>query len=159
MIVDDAGTPVAREGRPWWFLPPVAAIALVAILASLVPDPPSPMPPCSPPDARLEVVVDRFLSRLGSSPEAISECWVAGRLSVAELSWYTEARPPTRYQFGTYSEGRGLTGEIYYAVQVFPTWGGAPPAGWGDTFRWIMLQRFDRPTRWMVFETQPPFAP
>ncbi len=81
-------------------------------------------------------------------------------LKDVELASYLTARPPTSNRLGAFNEGRGPNAEIYMAVQVFPSWRSDPPAGWvGDEFRWIVLRRHERPTRWTIDQTQPPFRP
>lgn len=125
---------------------------------------PQPLPPCSPPYAAPELVIDRFFARLGSSTEAIRECFTTGRPTDFELAMYAAADPPASYRVGSINVGRSgpnSSGEIVFtAMQVFASWPVDAPVLWArDDFRWIVLRRHEAPTRWTIEETQPPRRP
>jgi hypothetical protein len=117
---------------------------------------PTPLPACAAPNVSSEVVTQRFLERLGSSADSISECWTPGRLSAKELQTYVAAKPPTAVRLVRYGIGQGQNSEVYIQWVVALTWSGAPPEGWPDEDRWITLLRHDNPTRWTVDSTVAP---
>lgn len=146
-----------RRGRPWWFGPALIGIVLGGVVgfASL----PTPLPACSPVDASSELVVLRFLERLGSSEAAIQECWTPGRLSQKELQTYLRARPPKTISLVNHYLGQG-DGRVLIQWETVLTWTDGPPEGWrADEPRFIMLARHDGPTRWTIELTQPPLRP
>lgn len=113
-------------------------------------------PPCSPADAPSEVVVRRFLERLGSSESAILDCWTPGALRPKELQSYLHARPPKRVSLLNVYAGHSDT-QVLVQWEVSLTWDGPPPDGWQpDESRFIVLARQDRPVRWTIETTQPP---
>lgn len=125
---------------------------------------PQPFPPCSPPNAAPELVVDHFFARLGSSTDAIRECFTAGRPTDFELAMYAASVPPTSYRIESINVGRSgpnSSGEVVFiAMQVFASWRVEAPVLWArDDFRWIVLRRHEAPTRWTIEETQPPRRP
>ena len=160
MILDDQIEPVHRP--PWWF-----AAALVGVMAGAVAGmfvARGPLPPCTPPGAAPEVVVDRFLERLGSSTDVLRDCFTTGRPTDYELELYAAARPPASYRIGSIAVGRSgpnSSGDVTFtAIQVFAIWDVGAPALWaGDDFRWIVLRRHEAPTRWTIDQTQPPRRP
>ena len=88
--------------------------------------------PCAPPDAEVELVVDRFLTRLGSPELSLRECFTDGRPNEAEMSSFVAA------------------------VLVAATWERDPPEWWDrDLSRWILLRRHEATKRWTIEETQP----
>lgn len=120
-----------------------------------------PRPHCSPAGALPEVVIDRFLARLGSSSEALRECFTTGRPTDYELAMYVAAVPPTRYRVGSTTVGRSgpnSSGDVTFtAIQVYAAWHVGAPDLWArDDFRWIVLRRHEAPARWTIDETQPP---
>ncbi len=156
MIEDERAD--VRGKKPWWFSPALLGVFLGGFVGLLVL--PTPLPPCAAPDVPSEVVTRRFLERLGSSADAIAECWSAGRLDPEELDNYVLAKPPASISFVTYAEGRGNNDEIYVQWNVALTWNGSPPRGWSaDQSRWIMLVRHDNPTRWTIEQTHAPQVP
>lgn len=123
-----------------------------------------PLPPCAPPSATPEIVVDRFLARMGSSTDALRDCFTIGRPTDYELEMYAAARPPVSYRIGAIAVGRSgpnSSGEVTFtAIQVFALWQvGAPELWTRDDFRWIVLRRHEAPTRWTIDQTQPPRLP
>ena len=160
VILDDQIEPVRR--RPWWFgaaLVGVLGGAVVGVFAA-----PEALPPCTPPTAAPEVVVDRFLARMGSSTAALRDCFTIGRPTDYELEMYAAARPPVSYRIGSIAVGRSgpnFSGDVTFtAIQIYALWHvGAPELWAGDDFRWVVLRRHETPTRWTIDETQPPRRP
>ena len=142
MILDDQLDPV--RPRPWWFNAALVGVLGGATVGVFVA--PEPLPPCTPPNAAPEVVVDRFLARLGSSTEALRDCFTTGRPTDYELEMYAGARPPVSYRIGAISVGRSgafSSGDVTFTgMQVFASWGDGAPELWTrDDFRWIVLRR------------------
>jgi hypothetical protein len=153
VILDDGAEPVRRP--PWWFRTALAGVIGGAFLGILITEAPL---PCSPPGARVELVVERFMTRLGSTPAGIRDCFTAGRPAEVELARYAAARPPSDYRIAKISEASNDRGEAWFAaVQVVASWHGDPPEGWNrDRYQWIVLRRNDVSTRWTIEETRPP---
>ncbi len=154
---EKTGDAARRRDRPWWVVPALVGIALGGIVGFAVL--PTPLPACSPVDAPSDVVVVRFLERLGSSEAAIKECWTPGRLSQKELQTYVRARPPKTISLVDHYVGQGY-GQVLIQWETVLTWNDGPPEGWrADEARFIVLARQDGPTRWTIEVTQPPLRP
>ena len=155
MIVSrDEAEPVRR--RPWWIGPALVGVMSGAIAGTFIS--PGELPPCSPQDARVEIVVARFMARLGTSEQAIRDCFTAGRPNEIELTRYAAARPPLDYRIEKISEASDDRGRAWFAaVQVVASWRGDPPEGWSrDRYQWIVLRASGPPMRWTIDETRPP---
>lgn len=151
MIEDDYRE--TAPARPWWFRPALVGVALGGIVGVVLLTPPA---PCSPPGANPEVVVRRFLARLGSSATAIEDCWTAGSLGPEELRAYLDATPPASTSLVPYSGpedglilGPGAPAHAHWVV--VPTWRGPPPRGWpSDGPISIQLLRPNGSDRWAI---------
>jgi hypothetical protein len=154
IVSDEAEAPTRR--RPWWVGPSLAGILGGAIAGTFVSI--GEFPPCAPPQARVEIVVERFMARLGASEAAIRDCFTAGRPNEVELARYAAARPPMDYRIEKISEASDDRGRPWFAaVQVVASWRGDPPEGWSrDRYQWIVLRASGPPTRWTIEETRPP---
>ena len=155
MIVSDDVEEPAR-GRPWWVGPALVGVMGGAIAGTFASA--DELPPCSPPAARVEIVVERFLARLGASEDAIRDCFTVGRPTAVELARYAAARPPLDYRIDKISEASDDRGKAWFAAaQVVASWRGDPPEGWSrDRYQWIVLRASGVPTRWTIEETRPP---
>lgn len=139
--------------RPWWFGPGLVGVALGGLLGlALLP---TSLPPCSPPGGNSDIVVRRFLERLGSSVTAIEECWARESLGPEELRAYLDATRPTEVSLvppsGTTSFALGPNAPELAEWVVVPTWSGPPPRVWpnGKPIS-IQLLRPSGSTRWMI---------
>ncbi len=149
------------RARPWWFFPALAGVVVGALVGELI-GVDEALPPCSPPNAEVELVVDRFLTRLGSPEDLLRRCFTDGRPTDVELSGFVAATPPTSYRIERVAIGRdAVTNDVRFAaVLVAATWYGEPPALWarGES-RWIVLRRDEAAKRWTIEETQRPRRP
>jgi hypothetical protein len=160
VILDDQVDPVRR--RPWWFSAALVGVMGGAIVGLFIAR--DALPPCTPPNAAPEIVVERFLARLGSSTDALRDCFTTGRPTDYELDMYAAAAPPASYRVGLIGVGRNgpnNSGDASFtAIQVFASWrDGAPELWTRDDFRWIVLRRHEAPTRWTIDQTLAPRRP
>ena len=143
--------------RPWWVGPALLGIAIGAVTGDILSAGQS-FAPCAPQDAEVELVVDRFLTRLGSPEVSLRECFTDGRPNEAEISSFVAAAPPTSYRIERVTVGRDpIVNDVRFAaVLVAATWERDPPAWWDrDLSRWILLRRHETTKRWTIEETQP----
>jgi len=151
MRIEDEYREVAHR-RPWWFSPGLVGVALGGLLgAALLP---TLLPPCSPPGANSEIVVRRFLERLGSSAAAIEECWTS-ESGPEELRAYLDATPPASISLVPYPGPHvfllGPNAPAYAHWLVKANWNGRPPAGWpNDEAISIHVLRPDGSGRWTI---------
>jgi hypothetical protein len=157
MRIIDPDDVASIRRRPWWAIPGLAGVLVGgAIGFTLLP---TPLPPCSPADAPSELVVQRFLERLGSSAASIQECWSPGKPTRDELETYVGARPPKTISLTSHSVGQG-GGRVLIQWHTVLTWSDRPPEGWHtDEPRLITLIRHDGPTRWTIEATDAPRRP
>lgn len=117
--------------RPWWFLPAIVGVIAGGAIGFLAL--PRPLPSCSPPGADSQVVVARFLERMGSSVADIADCWIAGEDRSAELSTYARASAPASYSLTTDPPIGVVFGHGDYERWLLrASWKELPPAGWSS---------------------------
>jgi hypothetical protein len=160
-VILSAGDDERQAARPWWFAPALAGV-LFGALGGAVLNVGAPLPPCTPPQAEVELVVDRFLTRLGSSEHALRDCFTAGRPTDVEMESLIGANPPMTYRIERIAIGRDpVVDDVRFAaVLVSATWRAGPPILWArEESRWILLRRDEIAKRWTIEETQPPRRP
>ena len=150
-------------GPPWWFRTALLGVLLGGVVgAAVLPGPP---PPCSPPGASYSAVLERFLSRLGSSVDSIQDCWAGDDLvftgEMRDLDKFASAEPPTSYEIHLVSDQlRGSNNALIYEVQLNAHWRHDPPDGWnGYAPRLVLLRRAQDSTQWKIMATLPPEPP
>lgn len=153
VILSDDVEPVRH--RPWWFRAGLVGIVGGALAGMFITETPL---PCSPPGARVELVIERFMARLGSTEDGIRDCFTTGKPGEVELARYAAARPPLGYRIAKISEASNSRGEAWFAaVQVVASWPDDPPEGWNrDRYQWIVLRLGGEPARWTIEETRGP---